>query len=119
MAGSYTTYLNISRSAQSAGGLFRATAAYASANFNPQADRDFFMIILHVIPTVNTEYGGPIEGIFTSSPILREQGCDREILSLDIPTDPWVRTCPIPVYPMGNADPNYIAWRRRIPWMRY
>jgi glycosyltransferase involved in cell wall biosynthesis len=77
------------------------------------------MIILHVIATVNPEYGGPIEGIFTSAPVLREQGCDREIVSLDIPSDPWVQSCPIPVYPMGNADPNYLAWRRRIPWMRY
>ncbi len=77
------------------------------------------MIILHVIATVNPEYGGPIEGIFTSAPVLREEGCDREILSLDIPTDPWVKSCPIPVYPMGNADPRYLAWRQRIPWMRY
>ncbi|MGO9674548.1 MAG: glycosyltransferase [Methylocella sp.] len=77
------------------------------------------MIILHVIATVNPEYGGPIEGILTSAPVLRDQGCDREILSLDIPCDPWVKTCPIPVYPLGNADPGYLAWRRRVPWMRY
>ncbi len=77
------------------------------------------MIILHVIATVNPEYGGPIEGILTSAPVLREQGCDREIMSLDVPSDPWVKSCPIPVYPMGNVDPKYNAWRRRIPWMRY
>jgi glycosyltransferase involved in cell wall biosynthesis len=77
------------------------------------------MIILHVIATVNPEYGGPLEGIFTSAPVLRAHGCDREILSLDLPSDPWVKSCPVPVYPMGNSDPTYIALKRRIPWMRY
>jgi glycosyltransferase involved in cell wall biosynthesis len=77
------------------------------------------LIVLHVIATVNPEYGGPIEGIFTSAPILREQGCDREILSLDLPSDPWVKSCPVRVYPMGNPDPRYIALKQRIPWMRY
>ncbi len=77
------------------------------------------MIILHVIATVNPEYGGPIEGIFASAAALLENGCDREILSLDIPSDPWVRTCPLPVYPQGDSNPRYLAWRRKVPWLRY
>lgn len=77
------------------------------------------MIILHVIGTVNPESGGPIEGIFTSSPVLREQGCDREVMSLDSPSDPWVKTCPLRVYPMGIRHPDYPAWRAKIPWLRY
>ncbi|ACK49660.1 glycosyl transferase group 1 [Methylocella silvestris BL2] len=77
------------------------------------------MIILHIIPTCNPEYGGPIEGIFTSAPALRAQGCDREIVSLDMPTDPWVKTSPVRVYPMGNPSPAYHAWKKRIPFLRY
>ena len=77
------------------------------------------MKLLHVIATVNPEYGGPIEGIFTSNAILRDHGCHREILSLDVPTDPWVASCPVPVHPMGNRHPSYHFWRRRIPLMRY
>lgn len=77
------------------------------------------MIILHVIGSVNPETGGPIEGIVTSAGALREQGCDREILSLDSPSDPWVAACPLPVYPMGFRHPSYPVWRARIPWLRY
>jgi acetyltransferase-like isoleucine patch superfamily enzyme/glycosyltransferase involved in cell wall biosynthesis len=77
------------------------------------------MIILHVIATVNPEYGGPIEGIFTSAPVLKEHGCDLEIVSLDIPSDPWVETCPLPVYPLGIANPKYLAWRSKFSWLRY
>ncbi|PNG25958.1 glycosyltransferase [Methylocella silvestris] len=77
------------------------------------------MIILHIIPTCNPEYGGPIEGIFTSAPALRAQGCDREIVSLDMPTDPWVKASPVRVYPMGNPSPAYHTWKKRIPFLRY
>ncbi|WP_374308103.1 glycosyltransferase [Methylocella sp.] len=77
------------------------------------------MIILHIIPTVNPEYGGPVEGIFTSAPAFREQGCEREIVTLDLPTDPWVAAAPVPVHAMGNPDPAYHAWKTRIPLMRY
>jgi glycosyltransferase involved in cell wall biosynthesis len=77
------------------------------------------MIVLHVIGTVNPESGGPIEGIFTSSAVLREQGCDREIMSLDSPSDPWVKTCPLRLYPMGIRHPHYPVWREKIPWLRY
>lgn len=77
------------------------------------------MIILHIIPSVNPVTGGPIEGIFTSAPILRQQGCDREILSLDRPDDPWVKSCPVPVYPMGDTNLKHHAWRSKIPWLKH
>jgi glycosyltransferase involved in cell wall biosynthesis len=77
------------------------------------------MIILHVIPTVNPEFGGPIEGIFISAPVLREQGCNREIVSLDAPGDPWVKNCPLPVYPLGIQSPGYARWRKRLPFLNY
>ncbi len=77
------------------------------------------MIILHLILTVNPEFGGPIEGILTSSGVLREQGCDREIVSLDAPSDPWVKTCPLPVHALGIGHPAYLKMRKTIPWLRY
>lgn len=77
------------------------------------------MVILHVILTVNPEFGGPIEGIMTSAGILREQGCDREILSLDAPGDPWVKSCPLPVHALGIRHAAYPKLRRKLPWLRY
>lgn len=77
------------------------------------------MNILRVIATVNPESGGPIEGIAMSAPILKEQGCHQEIVSLDSPLDPWVQTSPLPVYPLGIRNPRYLELRRKIPWLRY
>jgi glycosyltransferase involved in cell wall biosynthesis len=77
------------------------------------------MKVLHVIPTVNPEYGGPIAGIFTSSAALSEQGCESEIVSLDAPTDPWVAGCPLPVHPMGSRRAETPAWAKRLLLLRY
>ncbi|HYP57281.1 MAG TPA: glycosyltransferase [Beijerinckia sp.] len=77
------------------------------------------MIILHVIHSVNPETGGPIEGIFSSAGVLLDQGCQREIVSLDSPHDPWVKSCPLTVYPLGIKHPKYPAWRQKFPWLRY
>jgi glycosyltransferase involved in cell wall biosynthesis len=77
------------------------------------------MKILHVIPTVNPEYGGPIAGIFTSFEALREQGCECEIVTLDAPSDPWVATCPLPVHPMGSRRADTPAWAKKLLLLRY
>jgi glycosyltransferase involved in cell wall biosynthesis len=77
------------------------------------------MVILHVILTVNPEFGGPIEGIMTSADILRAQGCDREILSLDAPSDPWVQSCRMQVHALGIRHPAFRKLRRILPWLRY
>lgn len=77
------------------------------------------MVILHVILSVNPEFGGPIEGILTSANILRQHGCDREILSLDCADDPWVKACPLKVYAVGIRHPLYRRLRRVLPWLRY
>lgn len=77
------------------------------------------MKVLHVIPTVNPEYGGPIAGIFTSSVALREQGCECEIVSLDAPTDPWVVGCPLPVHPTGSGRDGMPGWAKQLLLVRY
>src|SRR5450631_2046655 len=77
------------------------------------------MNILHVIWSVNPETGGPIEVITTSASVLSEHGCHQEILSLDSPLDPWTKTAALPLHAMGIRDPRYLAWRTKIPWLRY
>lgn len=78
-----------------------------------------FMKVLHVIPTVNPEYGGPLAGIFTSAPALKEHGCTCEIVSLDAPTDPWVASCPLPVHPTGSPRVDMPLWAKRLLLVRY
>ncbi len=77
------------------------------------------MTVLHVIPTVNPEYGGPIAGVFTSAGALKELGCHSEIVSLDAPTDPWVASCPLPVHPTGSRRAEYPGWAKRLLLLRY
>jgi glycosyltransferase involved in cell wall biosynthesis len=75
--------------------------------------------ILHVIPTVNPEYGGPIAAIFTSAAALKENGCNCEIVSLDAPTDPWVATCPLPVHATGSGRAATPTWAKKLLLLRY
>jgi glycosyltransferase involved in cell wall biosynthesis len=77
------------------------------------------MKVLHVIPTVNPDYGGPIAGIFTSSEAMREHGYEYEIVSLDAPTDPWVARCPLPVHPTGTRRSGIPDWAKRLLLVRY
>jgi glycosyltransferase involved in cell wall biosynthesis len=77
------------------------------------------MNILHIIHSVNPETGGPIQGILSSAGLLRDLGCQREILSLDSPSDPWVKSCPLKVYPLGIRHRSYPAWRQKFRWLRY
>ena len=86
------------------------------------------MKVLHVMRSVNPEGGGPIEAIVQSDPVWRRLGHSREIVSLDLPGDPWVAGCPIPTHPMGSwrtdrarrAIPllRYGATRALVPWLR-
>jgi glycosyltransferase involved in cell wall biosynthesis len=42
-----------------------------------------------------------------SSILLARRGHEVEIISLDAPTDPWVRDCPVPVHALGPGRGNY------------
>ena len=75
------------------------------------------MNILHVMQSVSPEQGGPIEALISSEPAWSRQGHIREIVSLDLPDDPWVRACPIPTHGMGSARTR--RWARQLPPLRY
>jgi glycosyltransferase involved in cell wall biosynthesis len=65
------------------------------------------MKILRSIHSVNPALGGPIESVKQSSAVLARRGHEVEIISLDAPTDPWVRDCPLPVHALGPGRGNY------------
>jgi glycosyltransferase involved in cell wall biosynthesis len=77
------------------------------------------MNILHVIYSVNPETGGPIEVILTSAGVLKEQGYNHEVVSLDSPLDPWTKSIPLPLHVMGIRNPFYLKLRSKIPLLRY
>ncbi|MCK1269273.1 glycosyltransferase [Bradyrhizobium sp. 49] len=78
------------------------------------------MKILHLIPTVDPKYGGPIEGILSSAPLLAALGHQRSVACLDHPTDPWIASFPLDVFPLGTRPTaRRKLLRRWLPWVRY
>lgn len=74
--------------------------------------------ILHSIRSVNPAAGGPIEGLKQLSAVNREHGHTVEVVSLDSPDDPWVKTCPLRCYALGPAFLVYGYSSRLVPWLR-
>ena len=76
------------------------------------------MKILRSIHSVNPALGGPIESVRQSSAVLIRRGHEVEIISLDAPTDRWVRDCPIPVHALGPGRSSYGYAPRFSSWIR-
>jgi glycosyltransferase involved in cell wall biosynthesis len=75
------------------------------------------MKILRSIHSVNPARGGPIESVKQSSAVLTRRGHDVEIVSLDAPSDPWVRDCPVPVHALGPGRGDYGYAPRFSRWI--
>jgi glycosyltransferase involved in cell wall biosynthesis len=75
--------------------------------------------LLHCISSVNPANGGPIEGLKQLSSVYNAKGYSVEIVSLDHPDAPWVKTCPFKVHALG---PTYIGKWAYAPkltnWMK-
>lgn len=74
---------------------------------------------LHCISSVNPKNGGPIEHIKQLSAINQRNGHVVEVLTLDMPDDPWVKNFPLTCHAVG---PTYIGkWRygpKLVPWLK-
>lgn len=76
------------------------------------------MKILRSTHTVNPALGGPIESIRQSSAALQRRGHEVEIVSLDAPTDAWVRESPTPVRALGPGRGSYGYAPRFSNWIK-
>lgn len=74
--------------------------------------------ILHTISSVNPAGGGPIEGLKQLAAVNIRQGHKVEVVSLDDPESPWVRSCPVRCHAMGPASTIYHYSQRFVPWLR-
>ncbi|MFY7977239.1 MAG: glycosyltransferase [Brevundimonas sp.] len=80
------------------------------------------MNLLHIIASANPADGGPIEGIVRQDRACREAGVDgdRELVTLDLPDDPWVARFPIKVHALGSARPPAVTpWGKALAHWRY
>ena len=76
------------------------------------------MKIIHLIRSVNPAGGGPIEGIKQLGLVNRFSGHEIEVVSLDAPNSHFLKTFPLPVYPLGPSWLKYGYNSRLVPWLR-
>jgi glycosyltransferase involved in cell wall biosynthesis len=72
--------------------------------------------ILHVIHSVNPTGGGPIEAIKQLSRAT-ENHC-VEVLSCDLPSDPWTAGFPLKLHALGTRRSTYGYSPLLVPWIR-
>jgi glycosyltransferase involved in cell wall biosynthesis len=74
--------------------------------------------ILHAIRSVNPAGGGPMEGILQISAVNRRHGHEIEVVSLDPPAAPWIRSCPIKCHALGPPILGYGYSPKFVPWLK-
>lgn len=75
--------------------------------------------ILHSISSVNPKGGGPIEGLKQLSTVNLQHGHEVEVVSMDAPDAPWVKTCPVPCHAVGPTQFGKYAYSSRLlPWLK-
>ena len=74
--------------------------------------------ILHVIPSVNPQSGGPIEGVNQLSEVHRTLGVAVEICSLDASEDIWVINSKTKVHALGPVFGTYGYSSELVPWLK-
>ncbi|WP_186415249.1 glycosyltransferase [Pannonibacter sp. P2PFMT1] len=76
--------------------------------------------ILHIIGSVNPAHGGPVEGIRQHALERDRQGiADTHVVSLDAPSDPWLRNMPFKVFALGAEATDKTGLRRFTPLRKY
>jgi len=76
------------------------------------------MKLLHVLPTIDPESGGPIEGVRQSGLYLQSCGHSVEVVTLDEPGRAFIQEFPLTVYALGPSWGGYAFNRRLVPWLR-
>ncbi|WP_201492902.1 glycosyltransferase [Rubrivivax sp. A210] len=75
------------------------------------------MKILHVLPTVDPQGGGPMEGVRQRGLRLLEMGHRVEIVTLDDPAACFLACFPLPVHALGPSSRGYLYNPRLVPWL--
>src|SRR5450631_349768 len=73
---------------------------------------------LHVLPSVDPRRGGPIEGVRNLGVHLRRLGHSVEVVTLDDPSEPFIKEFPLHLYPLGPSVGSYRYCKRLVPWLK-
>lgn len=66
-----------------------------------------YLRVLHIIITVNKEYGGPVEGLTQSIKFRQKNNQDIEVVTLDNPDEQFVKDFSCKVHGIGPVNPKY------------
>ncbi|GAA4328689.1 glycosyltransferase [Variovorax defluvii] len=76
------------------------------------------MRLLHLVPSVDPQGGGVIEGVRRVQEALAAQGHTGDLVSLDDPRHPCVAAHPGPVIATGPSRGGYMYNERLLPWLK-
>ena len=77
------------------------------------------MKVLHVIHSADASAGGPIEGVKQLAIEAKRRGQQVDVVSLDAPQSPFIKSFPLPLYPLGPGKLKYGFSRKLVPWLRH
>lgn len=76
------------------------------------------MKILRVIPSVNTECGGPINGLINTTQGLVDRGHEVNVATLDAPGSPWLKDFPHQIFSFRSRLGNYSFSKQFENWLK-
>jgi hypothetical protein len=76
------------------------------------------MRLLHVLSSVSPDMGGPLEGVRQRGLRLQQLGHTVELVTLDDPTQGFVREFPLPVHALGPSRGVYRYNSKLVPWLK-
>lgn len=76
------------------------------------------MKILHVLPSLDPEGGGPMEGVRRLGAHLIQAGHEVSVVSLDDPREPYLQGLELTVIALGPSQGRYIYNRKLVPWLK-
>lgn len=75
------------------------------------------MKILHILPSVDPQGGGPMEGVRQRGLRLLEMNHQVEVVSLDDPESPFLAGYGLPVHALGPSKGGYRFNSQLVPWL--
>ena len=76
------------------------------------------MKLLHVLPSVDPEGGGPIEGLKQRGIRLQQLGHTMEVVTLDDPLQGYLQDFPLPIHALGPSLTGYRYNAGLVSWLR-
>jgi glycosyltransferase involved in cell wall biosynthesis len=76
------------------------------------------MKLLHIVPTINPDTGGVVEGMKQMATATMKMGHVVEVVTLDSADESWLQNLPFLIHPLGPSKFGYRYSPNLVPWLR-